>query len=125
MLLFLGILMLGIGCFLGVAFDRCGKKKGTTYSSIRNYEASEGLSLLFKLLAEDPTAKITKQETYHLTVESDTLIVRVWNANKWYAWLSDGRVTYKDTGRTSAWYSSMPDDESMELFYQRFKTEIL
>ena len=56
---------------------------------------------------------INGADSYYVNIEfNDGLMIRCWNANKYYGWASSGRITYPDKS-TYAWGGCRPKKLTM------------
>jgi hypothetical protein len=48
--------------------------------------------------------------------------MRFWNANRWYAWMSQGEITFSN-GKNLTWNATMPSSEVLYNFKKIIKKE--
>jgi hypothetical protein len=52
---------------------------------------------------------IVEIDYYDITIKTSSSVIKLWNANKWYAWLSRGSVNYRVFTDSMPSYSIMYD----------------
>ena len=90
---------------------------------LRNYSFDPQLDAIIEKIIKSEVPKIDISE-YNIIIENDEYICDLWNANKYYAWLSSGRYENKKTGYKYKWYESLPSRYMAELFL-KFTTLIV
>jgi hypothetical protein len=76
---------------------------------IRNYMTDDALSVLFEQFAADPSLEVLSEEAYRIKLRGRLGVLEFWNANRWYAWASNG--TFHPVGKTDnhmIWADVMP-----------------
>jgi hypothetical protein len=76
---------------------------------IRNYMTDEALSVLFEQFANDPSLEVMADSGYRLKLRGRLGVLEFWNANRWYAWASEG--TFHPVGKADdhmIWHGVMP-----------------
>lgn len=74
---------------------------------IRSYHTSRGLTALFERFAEAPDMVVKEQGAVWLRLECSYGTLEIWNANKWYAWASQGKYV-APSGVAIRWEDELP-----------------
>jgi len=80
-----------------------------------NYKAAPKLDILLIYLNNIGIKNISTKDLYYINIEfNDGTVLKGWNTNRWYAWLSQGKINFSN-GEKMTWNNELP---SYEIFYK-------
>ena len=83
---------------------------------MKNYSTNYKLDVLLVYLNEVGIRTIDLNDSYYNTIIfNDNTKMKFWNANRWYAWMSQGEIVFSN-GKTLTWNAVMPSSEVLYKF---------
>ena len=86
----------------------------------RLYKKSKKLDILLVYLENVNISSINTSNYYCEIIFKDNSILIFWNANRWYAWMNQGNMTFSN-GKTLMWCSEMPSYETLYKYKKLIK----
>jgi hypothetical protein len=82
------------------------------YALIRNYSTNRQLYILLIYLESVGIKSIHLQrnDARYFIIFNDNTTLEFWNNNRWYAWMSEGKIKFSN-GKILSWSSEMPSPE--------------
>lgn len=84
---------------------------------LRNYQTSDALTELFFAFAARDDLKVAKPDAHYMTLTCSMGRLTFWDANRWYAWASEG-VFSTDGGGDQRWSGEMPSRAAVRAMRQ-------
>lgn len=85
------------------------------YAFLRNEDVNRKLDVLLVYLNEIGIRSISMDYHWCTIVFKDNTTIEFWNANRWYGWMSQGKISFSN-GKVLEWNDTMPSNEVLVKF---------
>lgn len=91
------------------------------YPGTRLYEKYKKLDVLLIYLKEVGIKSTNIGYGYCIVIFNDDTQLKIWNENRWFAWMSQGSLTLKN-GKNFEWNTCMPSYEVLYHYMRHMKS---
>ena len=91
------------------------------YPGTRLYARSKKLDVLLIYFNEIGIKSTKVDYGYYLIIFNDDTQLKMWNENRWFAWMSSGSLTLKN-GKNFEWNTCMPSYETLYHYMRYIKS---